>query len=135
MSKFKFFVSQDKFSIIAQIFLKFANVQHNWKIQNWKIILKNSWKIGTPFDRQSWKIVSPLAYWHTKLDNWYTFGTLACLLARWHVKNETLARVWHFGNLAHEHVDHAGTHGTCGTQFSKLIYALWKCKCDHENYN
>ena len=29
MSKFKFFVSRDKFSRIAQMFLKFANVQHN----------------------------------------------------------------------------------------------------------
>ena len=32
MSKFKFFVSRDDFSRIAQIFLKFGNVNHNWKI-------------------------------------------------------------------------------------------------------
>ena len=29
MSKFEFFVSRDKFSRIAQIFLKFENVEHN----------------------------------------------------------------------------------------------------------
>ena len=47
MSKFEFFVSRDKFSRIAQIFLKFENVEHNWKIQK----LKNT----------SEKLVCPLA--------------------------------------------------------------------------
>ena len=89
------------------------------KFKYWKIILKNSWKIGTPFGRRSWKIDMPLAHWQAKLHNWYTFGTFARLLER-------------CGALAHGHRDHAGTHGT---QFSKLPYALWKCKCDHENYN
>ena len=36
MPKFKFFVLQDKFSRITQIFLKFVNVKHNWKIQELK---------------------------------------------------------------------------------------------------
>ena len=50
MSVFKFFISRDIFSRIAQIFLKFANVKHNSKIQK----LENSFekknlKIGTPF--------------------------------------------------------------------------------------
>ena len=36
MSVFKFFISQDIFSRIAQIFLKFANVKHNSKIQKFK---------------------------------------------------------------------------------------------------
>ena len=36
MSKFEFFVSWDKFSRIAQIFLEFWNVKHNWKIQKLK---------------------------------------------------------------------------------------------------
>ena len=40
MTKSKFFVLRDKFSRIAQIFLKFANVEHNWKPQN----LKNSFE-------------------------------------------------------------------------------------------
>ena len=29
------------------------------KFKNWKIILKNSWKIDTPFGRRSWKIDTP----------------------------------------------------------------------------
>ena len=29
MSKFRFFVSRDRFSRIAQVFFKFANVKHN----------------------------------------------------------------------------------------------------------
>ena len=40
MSVFKFFISRDIFSRIAQIFLKFANVKHNSKIQK----LKNSFE-------------------------------------------------------------------------------------------
>ena len=48
MSRFEFFVLRDKFSLIAQIFLKFTNVE-----QNWKILLKNSWKIRAPFGSQS----------------------------------------------------------------------------------
>ena len=32
MSKFRFFVSRDKFSRIAQMFLKFVNVNHSQKI-------------------------------------------------------------------------------------------------------
>ena len=78
MSKFKFFVSHDKFSRIAQIFLKFANVEHNWKIQKLKknfckIVerlvclfvgevekLARLWNIGTPI----WLIGTPLARWH-----------------------------------------------------------------------
>ena len=103
------------------------------KLKNWKNFLKNSRKIGTPFGKRSWKIGSPVQCWHTKLNNWHTFDTLTHLLARWHVKNK-LARVWHFGTLAHGHVDHAGTHSTYGMRFSKLMYPLWKCKCDHENY-
>ena len=102
------------------------------KFKNWKILLKNSWKIGTPFGRQNWKIGTPLARWHAKLNNWYTFGTLARLLARWQVTMKS----WHtFGTLACGHVDHAGMHGMYATRFSKLSYALWKCKCNHENYN
>ena len=63
---------------------------------------------------------------------WHTFGTLARLFARWYVK----IRSWHaFGTFALGHVDNAGTNDTCGTRFSKLSYALWKCKCDHEKYN
>ena len=63
MSKFKFFVSRDKFSRIAQIFLKFAMQMLNIteKFKNWKILWKNSWKIGMHFGRWGWKI-----------------GTLAC---------------------------------------------------------
>ena len=86
------------------------------KFKNPKILLKNSWKIGTPFGRRSWKIETPLARWHAKLNNWHTFGTLARLLTHWQV----IMRSWHaFGTLARGHVDHAGMHGTYGTQFSK----------------
>ena len=52
------------------------------KFKNWKIF----WKIGTPFGRGSWKIGLPLACWHIKLNNWHTFGTIAHLLSRWHIK-------------------------------------------------
>ena len=42
MSKFKLFVPQDKFSRIAQIFLKFSNGKHDWKIEKffWKTVEK-----------------------------------------------------------------------------------------------
>ena len=33
MSKLKFSVSRAKFSRTAQIFLEFANIEHNWKIE------------------------------------------------------------------------------------------------------
>ena len=79
MSKFRLFVSRDEFSKIAQVFLKFANVKHNWKIQR----LKN------------WH-----AFWQAKLKNWHA---LSHLLARWHVK----MRSWDaFGTSEQE--DHAG---------------------------
>ena len=108
------------------------------KFKNWKVILKNSWKIGMPFGRRSWNIGTPygtlvcqvkklallfhvgtpLARWHTKLKNWHGFGALACLLARWQVKMKR----WHaFGTLAHGHVDHAGTNGKHDMRFSKLM--------------
>ena len=102
------------------------------KFKNWKILLKNSWKIGIPFSRRNWKIGTPLASSHAKLNNWYTFVMLVRLFARWQV----IMRSWHaFVTLARGHVDYAGMHGTYSTRFSKLPYALWKCKCDHENYN
>ena len=93
MLKFKFFVSPDKYSRISQIFLKSANVNHNWKTE------KCSLKIGTPFGTlvPIWKIGMALARWHSKLKNWHVYST-----------------------LARGHVDHADTHGTYGTQFSKL---------------
>ena len=77
------------------------------KFKNWKILLKNSWKIGKPFGRQSWKIGTPLASWHV----YWNIGTLAR-------KNKKLARFWHVGRLVHGYVDHAGMHGTYGMQFS-----------------
>ena len=43
MSKFRFFVSWDEFSGIAQIFLKLANANHNWKI--WILKIFFFWKI------------------------------------------------------------------------------------------
>ena len=73
-----------------------------WKLKNWKILLKNGWKIGTPFGRRGWKIGTP-------------FDTLARQV-------EKLARLWHaFGTLGRGHVDHAGIHGTHDKRFSKLI--------------
>ena len=78
------------------------------KFKNWKTILKKSWKIGIHFGRRNSKIGwplgtlvrqfetlarlwhvgtpsliigAPLACWHAKLSNWYTFVTLA----RWYV--------------------------------------------------
>ena len=65
MPKFRFFVSRDEFSGIAQISLKLANANHNWKIWILKIFF-------------FWKIVesTPLACWHA-------FGTLE-RRPRWH---------------------------------------------------
>ena len=57
MSKFNFFFSRDKFSGIAQIFLKFAKVITKFK--DWKILLNIFRKIGTPFGRKSWTIGKP----------------------------------------------------------------------------
>ena len=93
------------------------------KFQNWKFF----WKIIE-------KVIRLLAVVVEKLERFWchTYATLARLLARWHVK----MRSWHaFGMLTRGHVDHGGTHGTYATWFIKLPYALWKCKCDHENYN
>ena len=98
MSKFKFFVSGDKFSITVQI------LSLTEKFKNQKILLKNSWKTGTPFCKHSWKIGMPLARWNTKLNNWHTFCTLTRLMARSHVK----MRSWHaFGTLTHTSRWHA----------------------------
>ena len=60
----------------------------------------------------------PLARWHAKLNNWQARGMLASWHVHWHVK----MRNWHaFGTVVHGHVDHAGTYGMHGTQFSKLL--------------
>ena len=70
---FKFFVSRDKCSSIAQAFLKFANVNHNWNIFF------------------SWKIVEKLARLLVRqIEKWHVFGTLAR-------NNEMLARFWQVG--------------------------------------
>ena len=57
------------------------------KFKNWKIPLKNSWKIGTPFGRRSWKSDTPLvrllARWNVKMRVWQSFGTLT-RRPRWH---------------------------------------------------
>ena len=42
-----------------------------------------------------------LAQQDEKGNNWHTFGTLAHLLARWHVKIVTHLALWHFGLWAH----------------------------------
>ena len=82
---------------LPKIFLKFSDVKQNWKIQKLKNIL-------------FWKIFEKLARrWH--------IGTYIDTLAR---KNEKFARFWHIGTVASGHLDHAGTHGTHGTRFSKL---------------
>ena len=70
------------------------------KFKNWKILLKNSWKIRTSFGRWSWKIGTSLARWHAKLNNWHTFGTLARLLARWQVIMRIRHVYWHVGTWA-----------------------------------
>ena len=44
MLKFKFFVLRDKFYKISQIFLEFANIEHNWKIEKLKNYLEKQLK-------------------------------------------------------------------------------------------
>ena len=97
------------------------------KFKDWKVLLKNSWKIGMHFGRRSWKIGLFWTYWHIKLNNWHTFGTLARLLTRWHVKNEKLARVWHFGTLAHLALAHMA-HMACNLANSYML-------CESVNVN
>ena len=126
MSKFKFFISRDKFSRIAQIFLKFANVKHDWKIRKLKNYFEKCLK--------NW-----YAFWQVKFKNRYAFGTLARqvekLASLWHVygtlarKNEKLARFWRVGTWVCGHEDHAGTHGTHDTWFSKLFLNFPTSKC------
>ena len=120
MSTFKFFLARDKFSRIDQIFLKFANINYNWKIyilkniffkKKWLKIWHAFWQVGTPIS----KIDTPLEGWL-----WHAFG-FARLLARWQVNG----KCWHaFGKFAYRHVEHAGTHGSHGTRFNKLLYLL-----------
>ena len=105
--KIKFFVSRLSFLELPKYSRNLQVLRIIEKFKNWKILLKNSWKIGKPFGRQSWKIGTPLASWHV----YWNIGTLAR-------KNKKLARFWHVGRLEHGYVDHAGMHGTYGMQFS-----------------
>ena len=86
---------RDNVSRIAQIFLKFADVKHNWKIQKLKNIFfgKVVGKLACLLDGDVKNFARLLASWHASLKNWQAFGTLAYqveklahLLARWHVK-------------------------------------------------
>ena len=80
--------------------------KYSWKSQILRIIEKfKNWKIEAP-------LVGFLSPCHVKMKSWHTLDTWA----RWYI-------------------DHAGMHGTYGMRFSKLPYALWKCKRDHENYS
>lgn len=122
MSKFKFIASRDKFSRMAQILMKFANVKHKWKIQKsiffWKIVEKLTWlwHVGTP----SWITGTPLASWQAKLNNWLAFGTLASLMSHCYVGTQKWEVCHAFGTLARGHLDHTCRHDTNGTRFSKL---------------
>ena len=75
MPEFKFFVSRDTFSRTAYIFL---TIIERFKY-NFFLFLKNSWKTGTSFGRQSLEIGMP-------------FGPLTCQF-------EKLARLWHVGTF------------------------------------
>ena len=86
---------RDNVSRIAQIFLKFADVKHNWKIQKFKNIFfgKVVSKLECLLDGEVKNFARLLARWHASLKNWQALGTLAYqveklahLLARWHVK-------------------------------------------------
>ena len=108
MSKFKFFVLQDKVSKIAQIFLKFENVKHNWKTQKLKNIF--FWniveKLALLYSSVVEKLALLLASWHADFKNWHV-GTLTRLLARWQVSTWYVKmRSWHtIGTLARGHMD------------------------------
>ena len=119
------------------------------KFKNSKILLKDSWKIVTPFGRQSWKTGTPLEtlarqvetfarFWHVGTPSWI----ISTSLVRWHVRQvEKLAHLWHvkmrswyaFGTLKHGQVDSTGKHGTYGTRFSKLkfcqLYLAFEALC------
>ena len=59
------------------------------------------------------KLARHLERWHAKLKDWLALS----MLVLWHVK----MRSWHaFYMFARGYVDHVGTHGILGTQFSKL---------------
>ena len=93
MPEFKFFVSRDTFSRIAYIFL---TITERFKYKFF-FFLKNSWKTGTSFGRQSLEIGMP-------------FGPLTCQFEKLARKNEMLASFWHEGTWArrpHWHAWHA----------------------------
>ena len=87
ISKFKVFASRDKFSRIAQILLKVAQLKNcktctTEKFKYWKILSKNRWKIGAPFDTLACQI-----------EKLARLGTLPCQV-------EKLAQILHVGTLA-----------------------------------
>ena len=83
---------QINFHELPKYFSNFQMLTLISKFQNWKIFLmKNSQKLGTLF--------SLLA---RQFEKWHVFGTLARLLAGWHVGTWK----WNFGTLlAYWHVD------------------------------
>ena len=104
---------------------KYINIKFNSdnnlplnKILDFQILVARSvyhvfWHVDTP----SWKIDTPLAFWHAKLKTWQALGKLACWHNDWHVGIEK----WEVGTLlASWQVNQAGTHGMHGTQYSKL---------------
>ena len=115
---------QDKFSRIVQIFLRFANVKHNWKIQKlkniffWKIAEKLAHLLAGEFE----KLAPLLARSHVKLKNRPVFGTpwhVGIHLTHWHddrfistfaQKKQKLGRFYHVSMWASGYVDHTGTH-------------------------
>ena len=76
ISKFKFFVSWEKFSRIAHTFLKFEDVKHTWQVLKLKNYFENSWKIVPVFGRRTWILGMPLGTWACK-NNWITDTHLA----------------------------------------------------------
>ena len=127
MPELKLFALRDKFSRIAHILLKLANIEHNWKIKNLIILLKIS------FVRLLAGEVGKLAHlWHVDRTSWIISTSLADWQIYWHVK----MRSWNaLGTLAREHVDYAVTHDLYNTWFSKFPYTLWKCIYYHQNHN
>ena len=74
-TKFKLFVWRDKFSITAQIFLKFATVKHNRNVQKMKNYFEKQLK-----NLLADEVENLASLWH--------IGTLAYLLAGWHVRTQ-----------------------------------------------
>ena len=82
-------------------------------LKNWYAFLQaklKNWHVGTP----SWKIGTPLARWHAKLNNCHAFGMGDVKMRSWHVLDK----------LTRGRVNYAGTHSTWFSNLFLLFHTF-----------